>query len=321
MASTKALWVSRNLKLGQAGIGKWGQNIGSVNQVVHDGDTVNTLLLKNLGVRFLGIDTPEISFQLPGEENFTNLSNQKWNDLFQGPWKAGLPIGPGLLNYLEDPSRIGVNRTDVGTNHHDLAKKAEGSLQQIIQDELNASRLPKEDFLFFLAFAHEFLDGYGRLLAYMNSDRVNYPNEALPDERTYNERQLESGWAIPYFIWPNVQPFLEVKPFSQGNVNPAGFWALINGANKLNTARQYVVNARANGSGIFDPTNPIRVMPFELRFICRKTGPERYLIDLTDVGGNTLLHPEKYYLVNPEDRLFISDDYVPVFESFGWVIN
>lgn len=82
MATTKALWVSNNLKLGQSGIGKYGANIGSVKQVVYDGDTVNTLFLKNLAVRFLGIDTPEESFQLPGEQTFTKISNQKWDDLF-----------------------------------------------------------------------------------------------------------------------------------------------------------------------------------------------------------------------------------------------
>ena len=319
MASTKALWVSNNLKLGQSGFGKYGQGIGSVKQITHDGDTVNTLLLKNLGVRFLGIDTPEISFQLPGETNFTHLSSQKWNDLFQGPWKAGLPIGPGLLNYLEDASRIGINRTDVGTNHHELAKKAEESLQGIIEADLEASGRANHEFLFFMAFAHDFLDGYGRLLTYLNSDRENYLNGTLPNQLSYNERQLATGWAVPYFIWPNVQPFLSIKPFSQENVTPLGFWSKISSATKLNISRQAVGAARANGLGIYDPANPLRVMPFELRFICRKAGPERYLVDLTDTGGNTLLHPEKYYMVNPEDRLFIPAEYVPIFESYGWV--
>ena len=38
---------------------------GTPAQTVHDGDTVNVQLDGNLGLRLLGIDTPEISFSLP----------------------------------------------------------------------------------------------------------------------------------------------------------------------------------------------------------------------------------------------------------------
>jgi hypothetical protein len=55
-----------------------------------------------------------------------------------------------------------------------------------------------------MAFAHEVTDRYGRFLCYMDTD--NKPSKR--DGRlTYNERMLKSNLAIPYFIWPNINPF------------------------------------------------------------------------------------------------------------------
>lgn len=319
MAQTKSLWVTpAGFKLGQSGIGKNGVGTGTIKQTVHDGDTVNVLLLKNLGVRFLGIDTPEISFQLPGEQGFTAISNAKWDTLFtSGAWKAGLPVGNALLHYLQHPARIG-NGANVAANHSKLADDAQHALEKLIQDDLTLSGKTKEQFLYFMAFANEFLDVYGRLLTYLHSDRSNFSNGTTTSELSYNEKQLADGWACPYFIWPNVQPFISVKPFSQANVQPAGFWPLIQSATKLNNSRQAVKAARALGKGIFNHTNHIKLMPFELRYIARKKAPDRFLIDLSDVGNNKLLHPEQYFTVNPEDRLFIPAEYIPIFESFGW---
>ena len=80
--------------------------------------------------------------------------------------------------------------------------------------------------------------------------------------------------------------------------------------------------ARSQGIGVFNPINPLRVMPFELRFISRKKGPERYVINLQDIGGNQLLNPAQYYTIaNPEDRLHIPPEYLPIFLAFGWKVG
>jgi hypothetical protein len=53
-------------------------------------------------------------------------------------------------------------------------------------------------------------------------------------------------------------------------------------------------------------------------FLARRQPPERWLIDLS-AGDDRLLAPQRYRTVpNPEDRLFIPEEYVPLFEQNGW---
>lgn len=322
MATGKALWSNpAGLKMGSARYGFHGEHTGSVKQIVHDGDTVNVHLPNNLGVRFLGIDTPEVSFQFPGTSDFLSLTNPKWDELFtSGQWREGLVLDPGLMFDLAQ--RIGDGH-GVAKNHAELADAGQKALEAIMLDDLALSGKTKEEFELFMAFAHEFLDSYGRLLCYLNSGEENFADPVVADQikrKSYNERQLATGVAVPYFIWPNVQPFLGKKPFARENIEPVGFWKLIRAAGKLRAARNAVLAARDAGLGIFNPANPLRVMPFELRFLSRKKGPDRYVIDLSDEGTNILLKPENYYTVeNAEDRLHIPPDYLPIFLAFGWV--
>jgi endonuclease YncB( thermonuclease family) len=66
------------LTIGHAALGTHGAETGSVRQQVHDGDTVIVRPSGNLGVRFLGIDTPEVSFQLPGDRAFRSIADKRW---------------------------------------------------------------------------------------------------------------------------------------------------------------------------------------------------------------------------------------------------
>jgi hypothetical protein len=51
----------------------------------------------------------------------------------------------------------------------------------------------RETFKFFLAFASEVMDGYGRFLGFLHPHQENPPRKA-----SYNERMLQQGWATPY---------------------------------------------------------------------------------------------------------------------------
>jgi len=324
MTTNKSLWVNRqNLKLGVSAFGLHGKKIGTVKQIVHDGNTLNTRLLQNLGVGFLGIDTPEISFQYPGTHNFINLSDKRWDDYFRsGKWKESFPIGQDLYHYF---SNIIGNGKNVSKNHADFAVEAEKSLVKIINSDFKKSKKSTRSFTFFMAFGNDFLDAYGRLLCYLNSSIDNFKSQKDKDEAkklSYNERQLATGWATPYFIWPNIQPFLSIKAFSKENVLPQYFWKLVKKASRLHQVRKFVSDARSSNKGIFSGTNPLKLMPFELRIISRKKSPDRYVIDLRDEGNNVLLKPEEYIKIpHQEDRLHIPSEYVPIFQVFGWVIK
>ena len=63
----KAIFTLKSgLKVGRVALGAHGDVPGSVRQQTHDGDTVIVDPDGNLGVRFLGVDAPEVSFTLPG---------------------------------------------------------------------------------------------------------------------------------------------------------------------------------------------------------------------------------------------------------------
>jgi hypothetical protein len=313
---------SGGIKIGSAGFGKHGAKIGSVRQIVHDGDTIEARMIDEFGVRFLGIDSAEISFPLPGKTTFVSIGNAKWAEFFtSGQWREGLAakLSPTLLAHLDQ--KIG-NGVGVAENHAFHAQNAQTTLETAIQTDLNLSGKTREEFLFFMAFAHEFLDGSGRLLCYLHPDKSIFPADRLPDAASYNERQLRSGAAAPHFIWPNVQPFIKVRPFESSNASPTNFWRLMRSQGaKLNAARALVKSAREQGVGVFQPGNELILTPFELRYICRRSAPDRFVIDLSQPGSDQLLAADRYFEVpNPEDRLFVSKEYLEVFQLFGWKI-
>jgi endonuclease YncB( thermonuclease family) len=322
--ANKALYISnQGFKIGNGKLGKWGAGTGSVKQVVHDGDTVSTLFDKNLSVRFLGIDTPEVSIPLPADpNNFEAIGGAKWDAFFtSGDWKTGLTPEPNLMAYLN--GLIG-NGAGIAKNHADHAKKSTKALEKIIQDDVTLSGKADKDFDFFMAYGFDILDSFARLLCYLNSDVSNYANPDDADaikKKSYNERQLENGAALPYFIFPNIQPFINIKPFSQATIAPNNFWIMITNAWKLKQARNFVKQARQNKLGIYDAANPLILAPHELRFIGRQTPPDRFVVDLSQPFTNQLLRPEKYFtILNNEDRLYIPREFAPMFEKYGWVI-
>ncbi|MCC6460183.1 MAG: hypothetical protein IT260_06915 [Saprospiraceae bacterium] len=320
----KALRLSSSgFKVGNAQLGTRAQATGSVRVNVHDGDTVNVRLADNLGLRFLGIDSAEVSFTLPGTRKFVHLTDARWDAFFvEKAWRENALLEEDLLRHFE--LRLGDGQ-DVAPNHARHAARAEHALEKEMQADLKASGLAKEAFALFMAFGHEFLDGTGRLLCYLNSDRTNFKNHPEADTialSSYNERQLSNGAALPYFIWPNIQPFLSIRPFAPEHVRPESFWKTVQRSSKLKQARNGVASARAAGLGVFSPDDPLRLAPFELRFLARKSRPDRFVIDLGKPGANQLLRPGQYFTIaNPEDRLFIPSEYIPIFEMNGWQIG
>ena len=162
------------------------------------------------------------------------------------------------------------------------------------------------------------------MLCYLNADRSNFTAPMRPNKLSYNERMLATGHVVPYFIYPNTQPFLDNKPFEPDNLKPKGFWKAIKAAKHLQDARKAVAAARAAKLGVFSANNPLALLPYEIRFLARKgsKGPDRYVIDLSAAGGNKLLKPENYFRIkNLEDRMFIPREFAPLFLLNSWKIS
>jgi hypothetical protein len=176
-----------------------------------------------------------------------------------------------------------------------------------------------DSFKFFLAFATDVIDRYGRFLAYLNRDKPKPPRPP-----SYNERLLAGGWAVPYFIWPNIDPFRAQSSLTDAVPTPG---QPINDPT-FDRARQSVRDARAAHAGIFEAANPLALLPFELRFLARvtkrsaqqiRTGPDRWVIDLS-AGNDQLLTPHRYTEIPyAEDRLFVPAEYTPLFIEKGWI--
>jgi endonuclease YncB( thermonuclease family) len=310
----KAIESLRNGQIvGHVGLGMYGENIGSVKQQVYDGDTIIVRALGNFSIRFLGIDTAEKKIPLPGEDSFTSLSDPRWDAFLTNPFAPDdSPYSAGLTDYILNKLGPGVAK-----NHKQHADAAEDQLEEFVQDDLTEMNVSKEDFEFYLRFAFEIMDGYGRFLCYINRDQPD-ANNPTPRPYSYNTRLLINGMASPYFIWPNINPWRAYGSIVDAVLAPGTANDIAQDDNKLRQAREAIKNARQNEVGIFDGDEPLRIEPFEVRYLSRNSPPSRWVIDLSK-NDNILIHPENYYTIPfGEDRLYIPSEYVPLFVEAGW---
>ena len=160
------------------------------------------------------------------------------------------------------------------------------------------------------------MDRYGRFLSYVNVDEQD---KALRPEH-YNERLLKDGFAAPYFIYPNIDPFIKEK-----SVEPEEFWKSVRRSTLLQDARRAVKSAREEHKGIFGPiagtgSGELALLPSEVRFLGRRALPDRWVVDLGK-EQSLLLAPQEYHAVDIEDKLFVPPEYVPMFEKKGWKVE
>jgi len=281
----------------------------SVKQAVHDGDTVSISPNSFLNVRLLGVDTPEVSFSLPGESTFPPIGGDRWKAFLDNPFARALPrFSPALPAELRSHLKRVVG-PGCAANHAAHAKSAKERLQNLIKADQPPPVEPPDELDLFLAFADDVIDRYGRLLAFLHR------NDPTSRPRPYNEQLLATGVAVPYFIWPNVAPFVRDRQVPKPGKPIRG--------KHLDAARHAVATARSNGLGIFDPADPLRLLPFELRYLARtasgrRLGPDRWVINIAAASA-ALLAPHRYIEIpNVEDRLFVNAEHVPLFMEEGW---
>lgn len=288
-----------------------------LDTAIPDGDTIGVHVAGSGAIRFLGIDTPEKQFEVPGSTGVPggqNLNSPVWEAYLTDPFLPQLgsyPLDTPLVDHLR--TRIG---SGAGVNHRFHADSGKQALKALVESDMTALGQNLTTFGFFLAFSFEVFDAHGRFLAYINR---NQPNGSTPSPRppTYNERMLESGAALPYFIWPNIDPF-RAKPLLDAVLAPRTANQVAQDTPALRQAREFTQHARANKIGVFDPANPLRFEAFEVRYLGERKVPNRAVIDLSR-NDDVILRPQSYFRIpNPEDRLFIPPAFVPLFAARGW---
>ena len=305
---------SNNLTTGFAVFGERSNRVGTVDELVHDGDTITVKAAGDFGIRLLGIDTPEVSFSLPGA-SFVKMTDERWTkfltDPFDVQWGEIAALPPGMIAFLK--TRIGPHVARDHFAHAEHARIAFGNEIKADQKIMGSG----DKFRFFLVFGFEVMDAYGRFLCLINRDQ---PDRNKPTKRpnTYNLRLLEQGRAFPYFIWPNINPWDKPDSIMKAVFKPGTAALSMDKNGEIERARNAVRNARGKHLGLFDATRPMLLEPFELRMLSRRGGPSRYLIDLTK-NDDVLIHPKNYWTVpHSEDRLWIPSIYVPLFAEQGW---
>src|SRR5262249_3763131 len=89
----------------------------------------------------------------------------------------------------------------------------------------------------------------------------------------------------------------------------------------LKRARDLVKGARAAKIGVFDAADPLRFEAFEVRYLGRGEVPTRAVIDLSK-NADVIFRPQSYFKIpQPQDRLFIPGEFVPLFSAKGWQLE
>ena len=315
----------RNVAFGQATAWrKVGADDPTIDDIVTDGDTVKIRFDGRVDIRFLGIDTPEKRLKFPNtERSFFDLDNERWLGVLPATEPTTFIRSPALVDHVRPLL------TDATlSNQLDLANSATTALSDLIAQEfakvtqfhadegLDVPTVPS----FWLTMTEELFDGFARVLAYVDIDKPR----SVRGGPTLNERLLIGGHAMPYFIWPNVVPYL-LKGRSFDSIPPmSGFAAFLKQQDDrglLARARSAVADARTQGLGVFRPGDPLRAEAFELRYLLEKTGPKRFVIDM-DNAERGLLAPEEYISIpQQEARLYVNPVDVPLFMLKGWVLS
>jgi hypothetical protein len=297
-----------------------GGAVQSLNRSIPDGDTTSINLLGSASIRFLGIDTPEKAMNFGNETGRPSLASPRWETYLTDPFApafGAFDISAELKAHLQ--TRIGPG---AGVNHRVHGDHAEKALIALIESDMQALGQDVNSFEYFLSFSHGLLDQYGRFLAFVNRNQSS-ATPSLPRPLSYNERMLQVGAAMPFFMWPNIDPFRQSKSIVKAVIPPGTANTMAQGTASLRRARDFVKQARANAAAktVFEAGNPLRFEAFEVRYLSRRKAPDRAVIDLSK-NDDVLLQPQHYFHIpNPEDRLFIPPEYVPLFASRGWKLE
>lgn len=186
LEKTQILWTPAGVNL---------PSLGSRSLVdVSDGDTPNI----RMPIRMLSIDTPEVTARSADraatiDSNFTTLAS----------WiRAGIaPVSKEFGDYIVSKLESG----DAGTLQFTQGKNASAYHKDIVEERLTRSGSKQKRKLFIRGSELPF-DSYGRLLAYVAPSYSKKERQIMTrsERATFNLNLIESGWAAPFILFPNV---------------------------------------------------------------------------------------------------------------------
>ena len=181
----------------------------SLDASLPDGDTIGVHVAGSGSIRFLGIDTPEKSFELPIPGGAQGVSIPRGGILTLTdpflPQFRPLPLHAPLADHLRTTHRPRGWRGPSSPR-----RQRQASAAPLVESDMTTLGQDLDTFGYFLALLIRGIRRLRTLPGFHQPEpaRRQQPRPAPP---SYNQRMLEAGAALPYFIWPNVDPFREAS--------------------------------------------------------------------------------------------------------------
>ncbi len=248
---------------------------------VSDGDTPNV----RMPIRMLSIDTPEVTAK---SEAGASRVDEKFKELAGWIKEGKAPVGKLFAEYILPK----LENTNAGTLQYTQGKGASAHYKMIIEQRLTKPSGAKRKL--FLRSPQQPFDGYGRLLAYVAPSYSSKERASMSrrERATFNLNMIETGWAAPFILYPNIPGELDLPLFIEA-----------------------AVNAMDNKKGQYQES--LSMPGYEYR-MCEKL----YDISKKLIGGDTLHYSRKITwrsrycadmrnrkLYSPEEYMFIPEPY------------
>lgn len=271
-------------------VGKNLPSLGSRSLVdVSDGDTPNI----RMPIRMLSIDTPEVTARSPNSAAAIDI---EFNQLAIWIRNGIAPVSKEFRNYILQKLENG----NAGTLQYTQGKNASTFYKQKIKERLTRPNSTRQRNLFIRSPDIPF-DNYGRLLAYVAPSYSNKERREMTrrERATFNLNMIESGWAAPFIIFPNIPGELDLPLFLEMAVSA-----------KEERKGQYQDDLSLAGyeyrmcEKLYDITKKM-VAGISLSYPDQLRWRSRYCADMRD---RRLYTPESYFKIPEPYRIWIWED-------------